>query len=96
MQAILSKVKNLEKFIQKYGEDTIISGTIVKMVEYRLQKYHEQIKKLDRDLKKFEQTYKKKSSIFFKEFKKGCLGDDMDFIPIKNISAINAVYIKRK
>lgn len=80
MQLALSKVKTLEKFIQKHGEDTYISQTITKMLEYKLQKYDEKIKRLNRDLKKFERTYKKESATFFKEFKEGRLGDDMDFI----------------
>ena len=96
MQGTLTKVKNLEKFIQKYGEDTIMSGTITKMVEYRLQKYHEQIKKLDGDLKKFEQTYKKNSSIFFKEFKKGSLEDNMDFIEWSSLYQMRNRLIEKK
>lgn len=80
MQQTLSKVKTLEKFIQKHGEDAFISQTIAKMLEYKLQKYDEKIKRLNRDLKKFERIYKKESSTFFKEFKEGTLGDNMDFI----------------
>jgi len=80
MQQMLSKVKTLEKFIQKHGEDAFISNTIAKMLEYKLQKYDEKIKRLNRDLKRFERVYKKDSSIFFKEFKKGRLGDNMDFV----------------
>lgn len=80
MQQTLAKVKNIEKFIQKYGEDVVISQTIVKMLEYKIQKYDEDIKRLNKELKRFERKYKKKSSVFFDEFDKGRLGDDMDYI----------------
>ncbi|OGV98682.1 MAG: hypothetical protein A2W75_00640 [Nitrospinae bacterium RIFCSPLOWO2_12_39_15] len=80
MQQTLAKVKNIEKFIQKYGEDVVISQTIAKMLEYKIQKYGEDIKRLGKELKRFERKYKKESSIFFDEFNNGRLGDDMDYI----------------
>jgi uncharacterized protein with HEPN domain len=80
MQQTLSKVKTLEKFIRKHGEDAFISQTIAKLLEYKLQEYDEKVKRLSKDLKKFERIYKKDSSVFFKEFKEGRLGDNMDFI----------------
>lgn len=80
MAPTLLKVKNLEKFIKKHGEDTFISQTISKMLTYKIQKYEEEIGRLNRELKRFERTYKKESSVFFKEFKAGKMGDDMDFI----------------
>ena len=80
MAQTLLKVKNLEKFIKKHGEDPFISQTISKMLTYKIQKYEEDIEGLNRELKKFEGIYKKESATFFKEFKAGKLGDDMDFI----------------
>ncbi|MBE9575054.1 MAG: hypothetical protein IMF20_08015 [Proteobacteria bacterium] len=56
MEQTLSKVKNLEKFIQKHGEDAFISQTISKMLAYRVQEYKEEIKRLDKALRKFEWT----------------------------------------
>jgi hypothetical protein len=50
------------------------------MLTYKVQRYEDEIKRLDKDLKRFERAYKKKSSLFFKEFKAGKLGDSMDFI----------------
>ncbi len=80
MQQTLSKVKNLEKFLQKYGDDTLLSGTISKMLDYQINKYNEKIKKLEKNLRKFERSYKKESSVFFKKFREGRLGDQMDFV----------------
>lgn len=80
MQQTLSKVKNLEKFIKKYGDDSLLSQTISKMINYKIHEYNEEIKRLDKELKKFERTYKKDPSDFIREFKEGSLEDDIDFI----------------
>ena len=80
MQQTLAKVRNLEKFIQKYGEDVVISRTINKMLEYKIRKYDEEINRLDKELKKFERKFKKTSSAFFNDFNRGKLGDHMDYI----------------
>jgi hypothetical protein len=49
-------------------------------MNYKIHEYNEEIKRLDKELKKFERTYKKDSSDFIREFKEGSLGDDIDFI----------------
>jgi len=46
MQQTLSKVKTLEKFIQKHGESAFISQTISKMLDYQIHKYDEKIRRL--------------------------------------------------
>ncbi len=80
MKRTLSKVKNLEKFIEKHGEDPFISQSISKMLDYKIKNYEDEIKRLDKELKAFEHTYGMKSSIFLKKFSEGKLGDTMDFI----------------
>ena len=65
MEQTILKVKNLEKFIEKHGEDAFVSQTISKMLAYKVQKYKEQIKRLDKALRKFERTYQKESAVFF-------------------------------
>ena len=96
MQQTLSKVKNLEKFLQKHGDDALISGTISKMLDYKINKYHREIKRLDKALKKFERTYKKESSDFFREFKKGRLGDNMDFIEWSSLYRMRNHFLEKK
>ncbi|MFQ5455623.1 MAG: hypothetical protein ACE5EA_05375 [Nitrospirota bacterium] len=80
MEQTLAAVKNLERFIQKHGDDPFISQTISKMLDYKVQEYTIEIKRLDKDLRKFERTYNKESAVFFREFKDGRIGDDMNFI----------------
>ena len=96
MQQTLTKVKHLEKFIQKYGEDVVISQTINKMLEYKIREYDEEINRLNKELKKFERKYKKESSVFFDEFNKGRLGDDMDFIEWASLYQMRSRLIEKK
>jgi len=39
MDQTLLKVKTLQKFIQKHGEDIFISQTISKMLNYKIKEY---------------------------------------------------------
>lgn len=80
MNQTLLKVKNLEKFVRKHGDDFYIAQTISKMVDFKIKNYEKKIQQLEKELKKYEKTYKKKSPVFIKEFKSGKLGDDMDLI----------------
>ncbi len=96
MQQTLLKVKKLEKFVQKHEEDTFLSQTISKMVDYKIHKYNEEIKRLDKDLKRFERAYKKDSSVFFKEFKEGRMGDSMDFIEWSSLYQMRNSLLKKK
>lgn len=80
MEQTLTKVKNLEKFIKKYGEDAVISQTITKMLDYKIRQYDEDIKKMNREISRFERKYRKESSVFINAFEKGDLGDNMDFV----------------
>lgn len=96
MQQALTKVKNLEKYLQKHGEDSDISQTITKMFDYKIQKYDEEINNLNRELKKYERKHKKESSVFFDEFNKGMLGDDMDFIEWASLYQMRGNLLKKK
>lgn len=96
MQQTLLQVRKLEKFVQKHGEDAFLSQTISKMVDYKIHKYNEEIKRLDKDLKRFERTYKKDSSLFFKEFKEGRMGDSMDFIEWSSLYQMRNNLLKKK
>ena len=96
MEQTLLKVKNLEKFVEKYGEDTYFSQTISKMLAYKAQNYANEIERLNGQLKKFEQAYEKDSQVFYKEFKKGKLGDEMDFIEWSSLYRIRNSLLEKK
>jgi bacterioferritin (cytochrome b1) len=80
MSNTLAKVKNLNHFIRKHGEDALIGETIAKMLEYKIQQYQKEITRLNREIDRFERTHRMESSDFFKKFLAGNLGDDLDFV----------------
>ena len=96
MEQTLLKVKNLEKYIKKHGDDALISQTISKMLDYKIQRYERELKKLTKELKRFEHTYKKESVIFFEEFKEGRLGDEMDFIEWSSLYQMRNKLLEKK
>ena len=96
MEQTLLKVKNLEKYIKKHGDDTIISQTISKMVAYKVQRYESQISRLNKNLGKFEKTYKKDSSKFFEEYNEGNLGDEIDFVEWSSLYQMRNSIIEKK
>lgn len=96
MQQTLLKIRKLEKFLQKYGDDIVIKNTIAKIMDYKAKKYDEQINRLNKDLKKYEKKYKKESASFYKEFKNGKLGDSMDFIEWSSLYQMKNKLIRKK
>ncbi len=96
MQQTLSKVKTLEKFVQRHGDDALISNTISKILEYKIRGYEEQIERIAEDLGRFEQAYQKDSETFLGEFKDGLLGDNMDFIEWSSLYQMRKHLIEEK
>jgi len=54
------------------------------------------IKRLDKDLESFEYTYHKGSSVFFKEFNEGIIGDDMNLIEWASLYQMRNSLIEKK
>jgi len=50
------------------------------MLDYKIKHYEVEIQRLYKELKTFERAYGMKSSVFFRKFSEGRLGDDIDFI----------------
>lgn len=96
MKQTLLKVKTLEKFIEKHGDDSFISQSISKMLNYKIAKYEEKIQQLGKELKAFERAYGMKSSVSFKKFSEGKMGDDMDFIEWSSIYQMHNRLIEKK
>lgn len=80
MQATIEKIKTLENFLNKHGDDVYISNTLAKMLDYKIQQYDKDIAALQEDLRAFEKKYKMTSAEFFAKFQNGGLGDEMDFV----------------
>ena len=94
--ANIKLIKKQEKFIREFGDDELITSSISKMMDYKLMKYEEQIKKLDKELKQFERSYKMESSSFIKEFTSGRQGDEMDFVEWASLYRMRQRLAERK
>ena len=90
------KIKKQEKFIREFGDDELITSSISKMMDYKLVKYEEEIKKLDKELRQFERAYKKESSAFIKDFAAGRQGDEMDFVEWASLYRMRQRLAERK
>lgn len=80
MSKTLARVKSLNQFIRKHGEDALIAETISKMLDYKVQQYQTEINKLNGEIGKFERTHIMVSSDFYKKYLEGNLGDELDFV----------------
>jgi len=96
MAQTLTKIKKQEKFIREFGDDELIASSISKIMDYKLVKYEEEIRRLDKGLKQFERAYKKESSAFIKEFLAGRAGDDMDFVEWASLYRMRQRLVERK
>ena len=61
------------------GAGEILENTLNKVVNYQLTKYKDNIVQINRELEKFENTYKMASQEFYRKFEAGELGDGADF-----------------
>ena len=90
------KIRKQEKFIREFGDDELITSSISKIMDYKLLQYEQEIKRLDKELRQFERTYKKESSVFIKEFIAGRQGDEMDFIEWASLYRMRQRLAERK
>jgi len=76
----IAQLKKLEKYISIYGDDRLIASSLSKIVDFKIQQNEKLLQDLRNDLIFFEKKYDKKSAEFYHSFKKGELGDEMDFV----------------
>ena len=96
MQPALAKVKTLENFLLKHGEDAYISTTLAKMLEYKIRKYGNELAALQQDLRELENKYAMPSAEFFAKFQRGILGDEMDFIEWAALYQMHQALLEKK
>ena len=96
MSKTLARVKNLEQFIAKHGDDVLISRTISKMLNYKIQQYEAEIRRLGKQLRKFERVHKMKSADFFRDFMEGKLGDDLDLVEWSSLYQMRQHLLEKK
>jgi hypothetical protein len=76
----LVQLRKLEHYVTTYGDDQLIASSLSKIVDYKIQRYETILNDLRSDLLAFEQQYQQQSDEFYRAFKRGELGDDMDFV----------------
>lgn len=92
MNQTLNKIERLGRFIAHNDtDDRILDITLNKILHREINKIQVQIEKFDRQLFQFEKKYELGSVTFMKQFKKGALGDNIDFI-----EWISTIEMKRK
>ncbi len=96
MNKTLAKVKGLEQFLRKHGDDVLIFQTLSKMVDYRVRQYEKEIRKLDEELRRFEHSHQKESAHFFREFSEGLLADEMDFVEWASLYQMRQHLLEKK
>ena len=91
---LVERIEKLSTFVKNYDENNVfIESAVNKLIDYEKSKIENELTQLKFDLKEFEQKYKKKSEVFFKDFKSGKLGDEMDFI---EWSSLYEMFLKNK
>ena len=96
MVQALVQVQKLEKYLRDCGEDKIISMTLSKLFNYKIQEYENHIKELTLAMKEYEQKYKMNSMDFYQAFTVGRLGDAMDFVDWSSMYQMLNRIMKRK
>lgn len=60
-----------------------VKSVVIKALKSRIEKLNQKIDELQRNMDYFKRKYGMESEEFYKEFKSGELGDDMDFMEWK-------------
>lgn len=77
-EAVNESRKKIDTLIS-IGAGEIVENTLNKVISYQLAKYRDNINQINRELEKFEKTYKMPSQEFYQKFEAGELGDGADF-----------------
>ena len=73
----------LEQLAELYRQGSVgdtVTKTLNKLFRYEAENCNAQIRELENDLSVFEKQYGMPSDLFYQQFQKGEVGDDMDFI----------------
>ena len=82
MATTLEKIKLLERYIaiDNASVDPVLDLTLDKLLAREIANTRELKSRLQDQLRTFEKTHAMKSTAFYEKYKKGDLGDRMDFI----------------
>ncbi len=78
--ATLDRIHNLEQFYRLGYRTRLIDQTLDKLLAAEKQQAGRDLKDLEARLSRYEQQYHTPSSEFYRRFRAGELGDEMDFV----------------
>lgn len=77
---ILEKLQLLQELVGKLDEsDEVLAASVTKLLHYELEKLQDRQSRVREKLTTFEEKYHMRTEEFFRQFREGKLGDDMDF-----------------
>jgi hypothetical protein len=77
------------------GAGKIVENALSKVISFQLAKYRNNIDQINRELEKFETSYKMSSEQFYRKFEAGELGDEEDFFEWSSLFENVLLYKKR-
>ncbi|MCU0645062.1 MAG: hypothetical protein MUC94_12470 [bacterium] len=92
----LTNIRILERYIEKNKDDKIVSGTINKIIQFKIDKYKKELTELKKELSLFEAKYRMDSPHFLGDFEAGKLGDSIDFVEWSSLYKIHQRVLERK
>jgi N-methylhydantoinase B/oxoprolinase/acetone carboxylase alpha subunit len=75
----LDKIQSLEKLVKNGIQDEVMVQTLDKLIRYEEHRQKEEIERLEKERKVFEEKYNMDSETFHVKFHRGELGDQTDF-----------------
>ena len=76
---IIEKLRILENLSKTDGGSELLERSLTKIIDYEIGMAKKQATELEAELKQFETQYQMGSEDFYRRFKNGELGDDIDF-----------------
>ncbi|VXD23866.1 conserved hypothetical protein [Planktothrix serta PCC 8927] len=77
---ILNQLKILKALYSQENQNELIERYLDEIITHEINIAQQQIAEIETDLKQFEYQYQMSSKDFYRRFKRGELGDDIDFV----------------
>jgi hypothetical protein len=77
---ILNQLKILKALYSQGNQNELIERYLDEIITHEINIAQQQIAEIETDLKQFEYQYQMSSKDFYRRFKRGELGDDIDFV----------------
>jgi len=78
--ATLDKLRTLEQLYRQGYRTEVIDRTVDKLLAMEVEQAYKELRDLETRLSRYERQYNMNSSEFYRRFRAGELGDEMDFV----------------